>query len=435
MQSIPIAPKLRPVEPQWIEHQGQRLLMLKDPLALSDKTVLVPQQLAMLLALCDGTRDVEGLQAGLAIRTGVQVSTAQLRQLIAGLDSALLLENGGYRTAVAAALREYHEAPHRTPSHADLVYPSDRKKLGAAIDGYGAGLRSSDLAEAPPSATLTGMVCPHIDYERGGQTYARLWRSCAGLLDDVELVIILGTDHAGSPGRLTLTRQNYATPLGVLPTDIDTVNGLSERLGEGSAFAEELHHVKEHSVELAAVWMHHYLGGRPVSVVPILCGSFHSFTAGDEDPRDNEGLAAALRYLGQVIGERRTLVIAAADLAHVGPAFGDESPVDATGRAQLEAQDAESIKAICRADADEFLAASRRESDARRICGLPPIYLMLKLLAGSKGVAVGYDQCPADANAGSLVSIIGALLYPESTEGGRRVSVLRRQEGAPVLLG
>ena len=26
-------------------------------------------------------------------------------------------------------------------------------------------------------------------------------------------------------------------------------------------------------------------------------------------------------------------------------------------------------------------------------------------------------------------------LNPESTEGGRRVSVLRRQEGAPVLLG
>ena len=27
------------------------------------------------------------------------------------------------------------------------------------------------------------------------------------------------------------------------------------------------------------------------------------------------------------------------------------------------------------------------------------------------------------------------FLKPESTEGGRRVSVLRRQEGAPVLLG
>ena len=28
-----------------------------------------------------------------------------------------------------------------------------------------------------------------------------------------------------------------------------------------------------------------------------------------------------------------------------------------------------------------------------------------------------------------------ALAKPESTEGGRRVSVLKRQEGAPVLLG
>ena len=28
-----------------------------------------------------------------------------------------------------------------------------------------------------------------------------------------------------------------------------------------------------------------------------------------------------------------------------------------------------------------------------------------------------------------------ALLYPESTEGGRRVSVLKRQEGAPANLG
>ena len=30
---------------------------------------------------------------------------------------------------------------------------------------------------------------------------------------------------------------------------------------------------------------------------------------------------------------------------------------------------------------------------------------------------------------------LGAPPYPESTEGGRRVSVLKRQEGAPVNLG
>ena len=43
------------------------------------------------------------------------------------------------------------------------------------------------------------------------------------------------------------------------------------------------------------------------------------------------------------------------------------------------------------------------------------------------------------AENGAVVVVGGlgesAALYPESTEGGRRVSVLRRQEGAPVLLG
>ena len=32
-------------------------------------------------------------------------------------------------------------------------------------------------------------------------------------------------------------------------------------------------------------------------------------------------------------------------------------------------------------------------------------------------------------------SLMDSFVKPESTEGGRRVSVLRRQEGAPVLLG
>ena len=34
-----------------------------------------------------------------------------------------------------------------------------------------------------------------------------------------------------------------------------------------------------------------------------------------------------------------------------------------------------------------------------------------------------------------LDDLLSQLPKPESTEGGRRVSVLKRQEGAPVLLG
>ena len=70
------------------------------------------------------------------------------------------------------------------------------------------------------------------------------------------MVVIFGTDHAGSAGRLTPTRLPYATPWGPLPLDVEAVDALSAALGEGVAFGEELHHRREHSIELAAAWLH-----------------------------------------------------------------------------------------------------------------------------------------------------------------------------------
>ena len=290
------------------------------------------------------------------------------------------------------------------------MYPSDPDELGAAIDAYGAGVETPIDAAAPPGR-LVGVVSPHIDYERGGTTYAELWQRSAANLEDVELAIILGTDHHGGPGTLTPTRQSYTTPLGVLPTAVDVVDTLAGALGPDRAFAEELHHVTEHSIELAAVWFHHAIGGRPCPVVPVLCGSFGDFVAGEHDPEESEPIESAVACLREAAAGRRTLVIAAADLAHVGPAFGDGAPVDAVGRTALAGQDAASIAAICDGDADAFFSLSRQERDARKICGLSPIYVALRLLGTVRGESLGYVQCPADVSGSSVVSIVGALLY------------------------
>ena len=102
-------------------------------------------------------------------------------------------------------------------------------------------------------------------------------------------------------------------------------------------------------------------------------------------------------------------------MAHLGPAFGDATPLDAIARAKLAAEDSASMEDICDGDAAAFFERSRAESDSRRICGISPIYLMLEMLSGKglRGESMGYDQCPADAQGGSVVSIAGALLYEE----------------------
>ncbi|MBM3933640.1 MAG: AmmeMemoRadiSam system protein B [SAR202 cluster bacterium] len=239
-----------------------------------------------------------------------------------------------------------------------------------------------------------------------------MWNRGAAALKDVELAIIFGTDHAGGPGRLTPTRQNYATPLGTLPTDRDIVDGLADVLGPSEAFAEELHHINEHSIELAAVWFHYAAGGRTVPVVPILCGSFHQFITGEAGPGQDRAIGAAVDYLREATKGKNTIVIAAGDLAHVGPAFGDPNALNAAAKAAIMDKDSASIEAICVGDADRFFEISRAEEDQKKICGLPPIYMALRYLNGAaRGESMGYDQCPADQQAGSIVSIVGALLW------------------------
>ena len=408
---VPEYPKLRLLEPQLVDYQGQRMIYLHDSLGIARDGALIPQPLAPLLSLCDGTRNVVGLRSGLLLRTGNTLPENVIVQILAQLDDALLLENGAYQDAAAQVMRRYRQARHRPPSHAGPVYPTNVAELERAIADYCAETPFS-ASEVPPGP-LVGMLCPHIDYARGHRTYAELWQRAKPSLRDVELVIIFGTDHSGGPGALTPTRQNYFTPHGVLPTDVEVVDGLADVLGQEKAYAEEIHHIKEHSIELASVWLHHFLDGRACPVVPILCGSFHHFVVGKQNPWDDDGVVSALRYLQDAVAGRNTLVVAAGDLAHMGPAFGDVAPLDTIARAKLAVGDRESMIDICNGDAAAFFERSRAESDSRRICGISPIYLMLEFLSGRnlRGESLGYDQCPADAQNGSVVSIAGALLY------------------------
>ncbi len=402
-----IRPKLRGLRVHPIAHNGQQGVLLEDPLGLSEHMIFVPQALAPALALMDGTRDARGIQAALQLRVGLYIPGHVLEQLIQSLDQALMLENERFQQARDAALRAYREAPYRPPSHAGAVYPDNAEALDQALEAYRAQL---DPAPTPATEMFRAVISPHIDYQRGGPVYAGVWTHAAEAVRQAQRVIVLGTDHNGDFGMVTLTRQNYATPYGVLPTDQEVVQALVEAIGEEEAFREELHHRKEHSIELALVWLHHVRRAKPVKVVPILLGSFAHFTSGEADPTEDARLNATVRVLQEVMQDGPTLLVAGADLAHVGPAFGDPRPLDLAAKAQLRAADEQLIQAMLKGDAEQFYQAIAAVRDRYRICGLPPIYVLLRVLNGGQGILTGYDQCPADEQQGSVVSICGVAI-------------------------
>lgn len=402
-------PKLRAVNVHPIQHENQPMLLLDDPLRLSDTSIAVPRPLAALLMLMDGTRDPSRLEAALQVQAGVRLAPGLLEQLVAGLDAAFLLDNERFRQARAAAVETYRAAPFRPLTLDGASFDGRAEMTTAQLQGYLDALPPAPQFEGE-AAPIRGVISPHIDYQRGGPVYAEVWHAAAEAARQAELVIILGTDHRGGEGTLTLTRQSYATPFGVLPTEQSLVDALAGALGDEAVFGEELNHRQEHSIELAAVWLHLMRGGEAVSLLPILCGSFGAFVAGQGQPADHEPFARAVEVLQPAMAARQTLVVAAADLAHIGPAFGDRHGVDFIGRAQQRNADERLMASICAGDAESFFAQIRDEGDRRHICGLPPIYLTLRILGEVRGQQAGYALCPADPQGLSFVSVAGAIL-------------------------
>jgi hypothetical protein len=63
------------------------------------------------------------------------------------------------------------------------------------------------------------------------------------------------------------------------------------------------------------------------------------------------------------------------------------------------------------ADAEAFAATLVRERNRRRICGLPPLYTMLKTLEGMvEGELLRYDHTKVD-NEGSFVTFASLAFY------------------------
>src|SRR5205814_3982684 len=115
------------------------------------------------------------------------------------------------------------------------------------------GPRGPGLPEEPkPDGRLRAALLPHIDYRRGGTTYAWGFKEVFERTD-ASLFVIIGTSHYSSE-RFTLTRKDFKTPLGIVPTDQEYIDRLVKHYGDG-LFDDPLAHLPEHSIELEVVFL------------------------------------------------------------------------------------------------------------------------------------------------------------------------------------
>ncbi len=418
--NLPDRPQLRPVDVSRVTHEGNDFFLIKDPRNLSEQSLLVPAPLAAYLQNIDGTNTVEEI-IKVALKSGApQVPAGIIDDLLTRLDDMLLLSNGAYAADRERQLAEYRSAPVRKSALADKAYPGNADDLRGYLDGFAFPYMNAEReALAPSPGELRAVISPHIDFERGGDSYGMIWEHVRDQLHDVELFVVFGTDHNGDGPRLTLTNQSYQSPLGLLETDTELVDDIARILStddtvDDHPYADELNHAREHSIELASLWLHRTLGRSNARMLPILCGSMGRAMAEDAPSIDSHTqISNTIGLLREVATQRRTVFIAAADLAHVGPAFGDSDPIptESDHRKRVRKDDEQLLEAIVRCDRHRFFDLIKSSVDRNRICGLAPIYMTLWASNATNGIWNGYQQCQADEAETSFVSIAGAALY------------------------
>ncbi len=376
-------PRLIPLEPEPVQlEDGSPAVVLRDPSGVVDTAAVVSPAAYLILAHFDGTRTPRDVERALALR-GQLVDLPRIEGLARELGEAGLLHGAAHRALRARALDAYRSAPARAAACAGGVYPEDPEALRRALDGWlshpeGPGPGS------PGGAPVRLLVAPHIDYPRGGASYAHAYRALADACD-ADLFVVFGTAHA-SPERLfTLTRQSYATPLGPVATDRPLVERLAAALGEEEVLGDELYHRGEHSVELQMVWLRHLFPGRPLAALPVLCSSISHV----DDPR--AATAPFLEALARAVEGRRVCYVAGADLAHVGPRYGDPRPPSPDELAALAAEDRRTLEFVAAGDADGFHRDATRDDARRRLCGVAPIYAAMRM-AGAGARLLHYGQ-------------------------------------------
>jgi MEMO1 family protein len=409
MEDTPEYPKLRHLEAIPVKQQGRDLIALRDPQGYLPNLVALPPPIFYLASLCDGKRSLRELQAGYVRRYGDLITSDQVASIIAELDQKLLLDSEGFRGYRAGMDREYLSLPNRPMTSAGSAYAADPRELVQQLRGI---IAEAGEVEVPDAFPL-GAVAPHIDLERGRECYGKLYSMLEQSFgrDYEPLVVILGTCHGDMEGAFALTSKNYLTPFGLVETDVGLAEGVARAAGmEG--LGDELSHRSEHSIEVQLPLLCMAFGGADrFRILPITCNSFHEYIEDGGSPSQDPQVSSfvtALQGLLSAMGDR-AFFVASADLAHVGRRFGSMLPLDGVMLSSVIAKDKEMLQAVENADAEGFYSYIASEKDSRHICGLPPIYTLIKTLGEREGKLV--DHCHwFDGAEGSAVTF-AALLF------------------------
>ena len=378
-------PQVHPYLSAAPDQRNPRYFVVWDRLGIGPGPLRVSKTEFTCLQFFDGQRTLRDIQAAAMRVIGGELLTLDfLGRLVDKLDAALFLDGPRFREQLASPVRE---------PRCIGCYEGEPAALRKQIERQFTGPKGPGLPRTrKPDSRLSAALVPHIDYPRGGWTYAWGFKE---MFESTEasLFVIIGTSHYSSH-RFTLTRKDFKTPLGTLHTDQDFIDQLVKHYREG-LFDDEPCHLPEHSIELEVVFLQYlYEGRRPIRIVPLVVGSFSDCVADERLPKHQPDIGRMIEALRKAEAETTEPIcyLISGDLAHIGPKFGDRRQVHDAQLAVSLKQDQAILKKAEEVDSAGYFQIIADEGDSRRICGLPPTYTVLEAARPKQGKLLHHDR-------------------------------------------
>jgi len=427
-------PRLRPIRGFQAQSEGRTLLGLADARQITPKAVFVNPSFQYILPKFDGTRDLDEIVTE-AESDGIKgLQRNMLERLVANLDNAGLLFGPRFEELWAKVKADFDSLdvlpPGPTAALAESLSKDDvkegmpqqereakgRVKLIEQMDAWvDEALKE---AENPSFHSLPkAVVAPHLDYPRGWLNYGHTWGRMR-TVDRPDRVVVLGTNHFGQAPGVCGCDKGYLSPLGECRLDDQLVGLLRETLGDENArelFEHRYDHEREHSIELQIAWIQKCFGAADDGSFPPVFGALvHDPAVNNGEGYEGAGLGLqpfvqAMRQVIEKLGGK-TLIVASADLSHVGPAFGDKQSLAGNDEAstafrnKVIQHDSEMLELVRQNKPNELIAAMAWQQNPTRWCSTGNLVATLQIVEPQSIEILNYSGSMDPQGAGLVTS-------------------------------
>ncbi len=391
-------PILRNLQYSPLKQGEEQYIVLWDPTGLSSEKLVLPLNYFYLFQFFDGEHSLEQVGGEYLKKYGEFMMPDRLSKLVADLDEKLFLEGDRLKDVQKQALEAYRKLDVRPMAFAGKQYEADPSKLRAQINEFYASKEGPEKGKAECAGqVIKGLVAPNFDMKEAGPIYAWGYQELQeGHVPDV--FVLVGTCHAGLEGGIAVTDKDFETPLGKVPVNRALVDAIRQEAGD-TFFAEDISHLREHSLELQLPFLQDALGeGHAISIVPILVDFPPETLTGGEYQQLFHRIDQFLTITKRVVGAsgQQVCVIGSANLAHIGIRYGDKTPPTDFSFHRCMQTDLEMLKKVEEADPEGFAEFILKEGNQRRILGFSVIFMLMKLLQRDgetlKGQVLRYDR-------------------------------------------